>query len=392
MITIILITAFLLAAGATFATNWLALIPWRRSRDKHWTEQARLVYPVFTAARINLFAVPGVLMLGILLSWPNSLFFWGFAGFASFLGANLGNLFLTREVFPRASWPDLLSQMAFGFLMNSSTVALLVIGIVAMPSDLDDLPGYFLAILFILGVIGWIRRGSSWLAKMVGLFQPAPQQLVEIARQTAARMSISYRNILLMRSPRSGAFAYPGRGLVIFTSRLLEVLNDEEIGAICAHELAHLSESRGARFRRSIAIMAVFPWIFLNPLYARFGPCALVALGIITIVVFRISISVSRKLEVRADSLAKASEGNAGTYARALVRLYQDNLLPAVIAKKHRHPDLYDRLLAAGVTPDFPRPSPARPVAWHGRFFAGLAGLIVAVIIVRQISPFHPFN
>jgi len=350
-----------------------------------------LVYPVFTAARMNLMAVPGVLMFGTLLLWPYVSFLWGFAGFVSFLGANIGSLFLTREVFPRASWPDLFRQMAFGFLMNSSTVALLIIAIVAMPADLDDLPGYLLAILFVSGIAGWIRRGASWFAKATGLFRPAPKRLLEIAHETAAKMNIPYRNILLMRAPRSAAFAFPGRGLVVFTSRLLEVLTDDETASICAHELAHLSESRGARFSRLITIVAVFPWIFLNPLYTRFGPWTLLALGVITLVVFRISIGISRKLEVRADNFAKASETDAGTYARALARLYEDNLIPAVIAKKHRHPDLYDRLLAAGVTPDFPKPIPARPVAWHGRFFAALAGLLVAVIIIRQIIPFYSF-
>lgn len=70
---------------------------------------------------------------------------------------------------------------------------------------------------------------------------------------------------------------------------------------------------------------------------------------------------------------------------RALTRLYQDNLVPAIIAKKHTHPDLYDRLLAAGVTPDFPKPAPARAIGWNWLFFAVLAVVLVAGTIVRLV-------
>jgi hypothetical protein len=68
----IIIGAFLLAAGITFGTNWLALAEWRRNRDKHWSEQARLLYPVFVAARSNLWTVPAIGTLTVRLLWPDS--------------------------------------------------------------------------------------------------------------------------------------------------------------------------------------------------------------------------------------------------------------------------------------------------------------------------------
>jgi hypothetical protein len=74
----------------------------------------------------------------------------------------------------------------------------------------------------------------------------------------------------------------------------------------------------------------------------------------------RVYRDISRKLEVRADEMAKAQEHDPGTYARALARIYQDNMVPAVTAGRGTHPHLYDRLVAAGVTPDFPRPAAAK--------------------------------
>ena len=86
--------------------------------------------------------------------------------------------------------------------------------------------------------------------------------------------------------------------------------------------------------------------------------------------------------------MAKTNEGDAGTYARALTRLYEDNLSPAVNAKKMAtHPHLYDRLLAAGVTPDFPRPAAPAAMAVTGSVFAGLVGMLFAWFVIRMMNP-----
>lgn len=64
-------------------------------------------------------------------------------------------------------------------------------------------------------------------------------------------------------------------------------------------------------------------------------------------------------MEIRADKIARTYEGEPGVYARALARIYEDNLVPAVTERLQTHPHLYDRLVSAGVTPDHPRPEPA---------------------------------
>jgi hypothetical protein len=50
------------------------------------------------------------------------------------------------------------------------------------------------------------------------------------------------------------------------------------------------------------------------------------------------------------------------------------------------HPHLYDRILAAGVTPDFPRPAAASSMAWNGVIFSALAGLVFAVFVIRTLQ------
>jgi hypothetical protein len=53
-------------------------------------------------------------------------------------------------------------------------------------------------------------------------------------------------------------------------------------------------------------------------------------------------------------------------YAQALERLYEINQTPAVMPRRATkiHPDLYDRMIAAGVTPDYPKPAPAKGLFW----------------------------
>jgi Zn-dependent protease with chaperone function len=197
-------------------------------------------------------------------------------------------------------------------------------------------------------------------------------------------MSIPFRDVLLMRVSFAQGIAIVETRTLLFTERLLEVCPDNEVAAICAHELAHLTESRVARYTRSVQLLTFLPWLFFNPLIHLWGMIGLFALCGVSLSAPRIYRMISRKLESRADEMAKGSEVDAGTYASALTRLYADNLVPAVITRT-THPDLYDRILAAGVTPDFARPVAAKAMAWNGTMFAMVFGGLIAALALRMI-------
>ena len=96
---------------------------------------------------------------------------------------------------------------------------------------------------------------------------------------------------------------------------------------------------------------------------------------------------VSHRMEERADKIAiECKHINPEVYARALERLYQTNQMPAVTPSRANktHPDLYDRMLAAGVTPDFPKPKPARSLNWINCLV--LAGLFVLPVFIGVIK------
>jgi Zn-dependent protease with chaperone function len=383
---LIILGAGLLTVVLTFASNWVALIPWRKSIGKHWTERARLYHPVRAAAAVNLWAIPALLALIVLICSGDDVLLALSVALASATGAAAGVWPMSREVCPRIPPKDLLRESAWGFLFRFLFWLVMVGIVVSMPEAFN---GITIAIgtLAVALVLGWALGGFVRVWSLTGWLRPAPERLQTIVNATSKRMGVPVRRTWLMRSQSAQAYAIPATGELMFAQRLLDIMSDDEVAAICAHELSHLAEPKSALFRRSLGLSMLLPWIFMKPLLHWLGPLAFYIALFGTILVPRFTRSFSRKMEVRADGMAKAMEDESGTYARALARLYEDRMVPAVMAKsKQTHPDLYERLLAAGVVPDYPRPQPSSSLAWHGRLVAGAVGLALAVYIGKYYA------
>ena len=129
------------------------------------------------------------------------------------------------------------------------------------------------------------------------------------------------------------------------------------------------------------------PWLFLKPASYAFDAVGIGAIALGSLFTLFGARWFSRHLERRADRAAHTSGGEAGTYARALARIYEDNLIPAVLPSRGRtHPDLYDRLLAGGAQPDFPRPTAPSSNTVHGVLLCVLLG-ILAVLTLNRLYP-----
>jgi Zn-dependent protease with chaperone function len=227
-----------------------------------------------------------------------------------------------------------------------------------------------IAFLFGLGV-----RLMRWLR----LLKPAPEHLMALVEEISQKMQVPVRATWVLSTHLSNAVALPLTRQLIFTEKLLSTHPDAEIKAICAHELGHLNEPRKVIFVRALVALALFPLVFINPMNSL--PAVdngFLLLLIPVLILFLVGMRVSRRMEKRADKIAIESEHiNPEVYARALVRIYQTNQMPAVMPRQSNkiHPDLYDRMLAAGVTPDFPKPAPAKGLSWSS--YLVLAGLFV---------------
>ena len=362
----------------------VALIRFRRAKEAHWTERARALYPARVAAALSIWILPVDLALAQQLASPELAPHWVLAVLAAWVGAVAGTYPFDHEVLPWLAPRDWLRNVLTSWLIRFAVWFVLIGIIVLMPAELDW-RGVLLAVLFVGLFLAWCWGGLLWVGRQLGLLRAAPERLRRIVADVAGRMGIPVRGVWLMEYPRSFAFALPYTGDLAFSGRLLERLPEDEIAAICAHELGHLAESKLTVGTRVFADLAwLVPWLFLKPVNHAFDGAGIAAIGLGSLLTLFGARRFSRHLERRADRAAHTHEGEAGTYARALARLYEDNLIPAVLPSRGRtHPDLYDRLLAVGVQPDYPRPAAPASNALHGVLLCAALGILVVLNLSR---------
>jgi hypothetical protein len=185
------------------------------------------------------------------------------------------------------------------------------------------------------------------------------------------------------RGPAAQAYALLPMKDMLFSDALLETLSDAELAAVCAHEAGHMSESRWVFIGRLLGVLSLYPLIFVAPVGECWGAPGVAALLLVVVMILVLSRRLSRKMELRADALAVTQTTSPGIYATALEKIYAVNLIPAVMPKRSRltHPDLYDRMLSAGITPDYERPAPPSRRSWPT---VALYGAFILQLVIQQ--------
>lgn len=380
-----------LAAGTLLAglTQWIATNiafwpAWRGSSNNHWTEHARRSW----SARLLVSVGPAIL-LGVALarsgkdlhSWEG-IFRVILIPICISLGAMIGGLPVAQRIVRRpVRLTDLLRGYAMTFLVLAPGMTVFLIMLVLLfphgisPTSIGIMLGGFLtALALTLGLAMPIVRA-------LGLLAPPPPRLVEVVRAASERAQIAPPPVYLLRWDQANALAFPFARALAFTEPMLEIMTDEELHAVCLHEIAHLQESRRTKLTRLSGLLVLFP-LFTTPVWSKaYGlPGLLVPLAICTIG-GRLLRGFSQRMEREADAAACAKDeaSEAGCYAQALEKLYQYNVIPAVLrGKSQSHPHLYDRLAAAGVTPEYPRPKAPSTLPFV---------LMVVVLVLGTVVP-----
>ena len=327
----------------------------------------------------HFFIVPLILDQAHRLLSPETLDWWIAAAIAASLGAVLGAYPMDKALYPQLGFTKWLLRASAAWISLALPYSALVAALIFMPQEFGAgtvlVAGLYL-LLHLVIQFGLLLHVLRWMR----LLMPANERLLRIVADQSVRATTRVRATWILESEAAQAYAITTTGELLYTTGLMESCDDEELSVITAHELAHLSESRWIVAARLLTSLTLMPLIFISPLLHHFGAAGLLATAGMTFLVLLAAPRLSQKLEKRADRMATAQQLNEGAYARALLKLYQRNQMPAVNPRgQHTHPSLYDRLIAAGVTPDFPRPEPPAKVTFIYQIY--IAGLVIIFLL-----------
>ncbi|MFH1437883.1 MAG: M48 family metalloprotease [Pseudomonadota bacterium] len=374
--------AFLLSLAAASLGAFISAMPLRRFRGGPWPEKVRVVWPVRIMTSLNLLFLP-ILIGGLMILFQSPIarvpahWLCVLAGLAAFAGALIVRIRREKTVQrERAAFVYRLQGFFTVWLILLPQVLVAAAVWALLPSRMNLHAAAVLAAG--AAAMGFCARGGGLLAaRALGLAKPASGRLTGIIEATAQRVGVRPKGVYEIRWAKANAFAFPLSGRMAFTDASLKVMSDEEIGAIAAHEMGHLAESRLVSLARASILFGLLMVAAGKPIAGSFGWHAFLVVFVSFFVLILLIKKMARRMEMRADEVAHSAEAGAGVYARALEKLHEHNMIPAVMPGKRRvHPHLYDRLLAAGVQPAYPRPGP--PPRWSSR--VGLLASLLPVI------------
>lgn len=233
----------------------------------------------------------------------------------------------------------------------------------------------------------WIAAGGSLrIATALGWAKPAPAPIIEAARD-ALPAGVKMPEVLVIDTKVANAIAFPFSGTIACELTIENLLSPDELRAVLRHEMAHLREPRlqtALRMLPNFAMMVLSAW---NPITEAFGGIIFAVLLWAFILPGLFLRGRLQAAEKEADHAAHEHEGRA--LADALLKMYAENLTPAVArGTGGTHPHLYDRVIAAGVTPDFPRPAPPPGIPQ----WITVVAILVAVtgFIAVEVASFRP--
>lgn len=358
--------SFVFTLIAARLATLLPLVALRRMPDAHWTERARLAHPLKQALAISLvtpllmaafevgqvagpFTAPRIALVPVVL----------IGSLAGWILAAAGTSDLLRGArIPRREW---LRDGLVGLLLVRPHILWLALVAAFIPLRMGPAALMVLAIAALgFGLIFW--QSGLAILKLFGQARPASGRLRVAVERATASTGVHPRAVWEVPWSAANAFAYPLRQEVAVTDGSLRLLDEDELATVVAHELAHLAEPTRVKLARASALLVFLLLIAIPPVAGSWGfGGVLVLLGAMWAIVLAL-LALNRRQEHRADAVARASEEEAGREAIGLEKLYQAQLLPVVQGARYArsHPDLWDRMLAAGVQPSYPRPKPPR--------------------------------
>lgn len=323
------------------------------SSESHWTQKARILFTARMDASSLVIIFPVTIVIISLLPrfsshevTPKTLKLLWFCTISLFVCITVSAKILRRyHTTPPMSTVKSMCSSLF-LLYPNLTVALIFIAISPFVSK-----SFLWLWLISFAAVTWLAltKWSLPLAKWCGVLTPAPQLQTMIPDNSIATYFFYHKT--------ASAFALIFSNAICVSEKLYGLLDDKQMRSIMAHEYQH--HQKHNKIARAFICSPAF---ILVGGYKIFSLHNIKLYWIIPLIFLLATIkNAAMKIFLREekeidDFVSKAMDNKA--YAQALEAMYKENLVPAVMAKNTTHPHLYDRMLDAGVTPDFPRPQP----------------------------------
>ncbi len=257
---------------------------------------------------------------------------------------------------PAPTWREIFGAVLLGL----GPVLLLLMAGLAAPNRVDS--WWMVPWLAVVSAITHLWTTTPMALMNLGLGREARPALRTIVAQAADRAGVPMPTVMEAEVAVVNAFAYPWQGVIVFSERMVDLLDSDELEAITFHELAHLGEPRSMSVLRRAQVYGFIPIVALRPVTGSFGIAAYMLVAATVLLLFVLLRRRSLSFEDSADRAAVDAGHESSALAEALVSLHEAALIPAVIPRSS-HGHLHDRLRLAGLEPDYeiPKPPPKAP-------------------------------
>lgn len=360
---LIFLATGLLLAWVSLARGWPELDP-----AQHWTERARLVFPINQA------------VLGFAVMWQ-----WlGVITFITAMVARPGRhwfqafiaIAICRLTYPLVTWlverrqlGRKSSRIGLGLFVWSILEAGIAASMITMSGAARGVASVLAVAVVVASFLGLFLHG--WPGRIFG----ARPIAAELERALRASLPAGTRVGSIVELPSPWVQGFMTWRTMVLTSQALVDLDEDQLKAIAAHEAGHSRSWRGSslalRLTLSLARWAAF--LALGIAHASLAIAIIIGIGY-----FFSAASTSELL--RLDEDAADDFANPKHLAAALERLHEANLSPAVLTTKTTHRDLVERLRRLGQQPAWPIPRAPES--------AGLTAAMVGLVVLSFLASY----
>lgn len=380
------VMAFVIGVVSIIACAVVSGLPVVLSRDgaKHWTLHARALHPARVAPAICTFLITFILMIASVMAWtysdapyapiPKVMIFAALVGEGgAMLVALLASWMLLPWNISPAQWlAGLATRVAVNF------PGALILTVVFAISSIIPPASSLIALVLLAGAVA-VASASFGLHLHVlhrlGLARRALPRAEQLATWAGERVGIAPRAIFEIKSPRVIVHAYAGSRYVAISSAAAEQLDDAELLALITRDLSSIKKSKariGFVLVDALTNVAMITLVLFTLRSGRPMPTWVLGLSLTSILLVR---GFARRANRDADKSEALMDQVAAM--RAVERVHELNRMPVVSPRLlSAIPHLYDRLVAAGISPNYVRP---KPPSFLVILAAVLAGLLTCV-------------